>query len=278
MNSLQTVKTTHPLVIIAAISVAVFSLIGSAAILGWIPNSRGTTAPAPGSVSEAVAVHKLAAGTAVEASNAETRPAPARRATVQAPKYKPVQVASAPVEAPVTVRGESARAVHNAPAPSVYSAPAPSVYNSPAPSVHNSPAPSVHSEPVAARTEAPIEVARAEPARRQCYECGTIEAVRETEKPAETNGVGIGIGAVTGGLLGHQMGRGNGNTAMTVLGAIGGAFAGHQVEKKVRTVKEYRLTVRFEDGSAQQVVQSTPPAWREGDKVKVVNGALVSNG
>lgn len=262
MNSLQTVKTTHPLVIIAAISVAVFSLIGSAAILGWIPNSRGTTAPAPGSVSEAVAVHKLAAGTAVEASNAETRPAPARRATVQAPKYKPVQVASAPVEAPVTVRGESA----------------PSVYNSPAPSVHNSPAPSVHSEPVAARTEAPIEVARAEPARRQCYECGTIESVRETEKPAETNGVGIGIGAVTGGLLGHQMGRGNGNTAMTVLGAIGGAFAGHQVEKKVRTVKEYRLTVRFEDGSAQQVVQSTPPAWREGDKVKVVNGALVSNG
>ena len=127
-------------------------------------------------------------------------------------------------------------------------------------------------------SKAPIQVAQAEPLKKQCYECGTIESVRETEKPAETNGVGIGVGAVTGGLLGHQMGRGNGNTAMTVLGAIGGAFAGHQIEKKVRTVKEYHLTVRFEDGTAQQVVQSTPPAWREGDKVKVVNGSLVSNG
>ncbi len=240
MNSLQTVKTTHPLVIIAAISVAVFSMVGSAAILGWIPNSRGTPAAVPETVSEAVIAHKLAASTPVEVPKAETRPAPVRHAAVQAPKQKPVQIASAPVEAPVSVR------------------------NDPAPAVQ--PAPVIRSEPVA------------EPARRQCYECGTIESVRETEKPADTNGVGIGVGAVAGGLLGHQMGRGNGNTAMTVLGAIGGAIAGHQVEKKVRTVKEYHLTVRFEDGATRQVVQATPPAWHEGDKVKIVNGAIVSNG
>ena len=246
MNT-QTVKTTHPLVIIAAISVAVFSLVGSAAILGWIPNSRGTPAAAPETMSEAVTAHKLAASTAVEVPKAEPRPAPVRRAAVQAPKLKPVQIASAPVEAPVSVR------------------------NDPAPAVQ--PAPVIRSEPVAAKYE-PV----AEPARRQCYECGTIESVRETEKPAETNGIGIGVGAVAGGLLGHQMGRGNGNTAMTVLGAIGGAIAGHQVEKKVRTVKEYHLTVRFEDGATRQVVQSTPPAWHEGDKVKIVNGAIVSNG
>ena len=237
--NMHTVKTTHPSIIIAAISLAVLALVGSAAILGWIPGSHGAPAPAPESVSEAVTAHKLAAGTAVETPRVESRavasrPAPARHAAARPVKAEPVQVASAPV--------------------------------------------ADRSEPVAAKDETPVQVAQAEPARRICYECGTVESVRETEKPAETNGVGIGVGAVTGGILGHQMGRGNGNTAMTVLGAIGGAIAGHQIEKKVRTVKEYRVTVRFEDGTTQQVVSSTPPAWHEGDRVKVMNGSLISNG
>lgn len=52
-------------------------------------------------------------------------------------------------------------------------------------------------------------------------------------KQAQTNNAvpgGIG-GALLGGILGHQIGGGNGNQAATVLGALGGAVVGSQVGK-----------------------------------------------
>ena len=43
----QAVRTTHPLIIIAAITVTLFSLVGIGAVLGWIPTSVGGAGPAP---------------------------------------------------------------------------------------------------------------------------------------------------------------------------------------------------------------------------------------
>jgi uncharacterized protein YcfJ len=45
-------------------------------------------------------------------------------------------------------------------------------------------------------------------------------------------GKGAAIGAVAGGVLGHQVGSGSGNTAATVGGAVLGGIAGHQIEKR----------------------------------------------
>jgi len=42
-------------------------------------------------------------------------------------------------------------------------------------------------------------------------------------------GVGTGLGAVAGGLLGSTVGKGNGRTAAILLGAVGGAFAGNAI-------------------------------------------------
>jgi uncharacterized protein YcfJ len=53
------------------------------------------------------------------------------------------------------------------------------------------------------------------------------------------------------GVVGHQVGGGNGKTAMTVLGAIGGGLAGHEVEKRVRSETRYDVKVRMEDGSSR---------------------------
>jgi outer membrane lipoprotein SlyB len=64
---------------------------------------------------------------------------------------------------------------------------------------------------------------------------------------------------------------------MTVLGAIGGAVAGHQIEKSVKKVKSYEIAIRFDDGSSQLITQGNPPAWRSGDKVKLVNGIITAN-
>lgn len=49
---------------------------------------------------------------------------------------------------------------------------------------------------------------------------------------AQNSPVGIGVGAVVGGLLGNQVGGGNGKTLATIAGAVGGGYIGNEVAKK----------------------------------------------
>lgn len=44
--------------------------------------------------------------------------------------------------------------------------------------------------------------------------------------------IGIGVGAVIGGLLGNQVGSGNGKTLATIAGAVGGGYVGNEVAKR----------------------------------------------
>jgi uncharacterized protein YcfJ len=44
--------------------------------------------------------------------------------------------------------------------------------------------------------------------------------------------VGIGAGAVIGGLLGNQVGGGNGKKLATVAGIIGGGYLGNEVANR----------------------------------------------
>ena len=127
------------------------------------------------------------------------------------------------------------------------------------------PAPVAHSAP------APIAAIAA------CAECGVIESVREVEAKGTGSGLGAVGGAVVGGLLGNQVGAGHGKDAMTVVGAVGGAFAGNEVEKRVKTSKSYEVIVRLNDGSSRVIKEAGVPAWHTGDKVKLVNGAIQSN-
>ncbi|MBY0469016.1 MAG: glycine zipper 2TM domain-containing protein [Burkholderiaceae bacterium] len=84
-----------------------------------------------------------------------------------------------------------------------------------------------------------------------CSTCGVVESVQAVQQQGQGSGVGVVAGGVAGGLLGNQFGSGKGKTAMTVLGAIGGGFAGNEVEKRVRTETAYDITVRMDDGSAR---------------------------
>jgi outer membrane lipoprotein SlyB len=76
-------------------------------------------------------------------------------------------------------------------------------------------------------------------------------------------------------LLGHQVGSGRGNTAATVIGAAGGAYAGHEVEKRVKTEKDYHVSVRTEDGRTHRFVFDTAPDFSVGDRGRVIDGKLV---
>ncbi len=130
------------------------------------------------------------------------------------------------------------------------------------------------SEAVIQRILARAGAASAWPA--QCRDCGTVESVREVSRPGPASGVGAVAGGVVGGAVGRQLGGERHRTAGTVVGAVGGAVAGHQVERQVRSVKSWEIVVRFDDGLTQTFVLEAPPRWKQGDRVRVVNGALAA--
>ena len=114
------------------------------------------------------------------------------------------------------------------------------------------------------------------PVKAICNNCGTIENIREVTKPGYGSGLGAVGGAVGGAVLGRQFGNGRGKDLLSVLGAVGGGFAGHQVEKSVRSVKSYEVQVRMEDGSVRTVPSATQPNWRTGDRVRIDGGGISS--
>ena len=61
-----------------------------------------------------------------------------------------------------------------------------------------------------------------------------------------------------------------------IAGAVGGAVAGNEIEKRVNKSKHYDVTARLQGGGVQTVSYATEPAFRVGDKVKIENGLLVA--
>lgn len=171
--------------------------------------------------------------------------AAAPAAAVTAPA---IVAAAPPVRAPDDFRSDAAPAVAP-PAP-----PAP-----PAPAVR---APEVLPPPTVAQNgAAPAAGTAPAPApARICSTCGHVETVRslQRQKPS-TSGVGAVAGGVLGGVLGNQIGHGGGRTAATVIGAVGGGFAGNEVEKRTQTVTVYEVGVRMQDGSLRHVETATAP-------------------
>lgn len=137
-------------------------------------------------------------------------------------------------------------------------------------------------EPVAAgkgdAADAPRLAGDRRPVPSGCAECGVVEAVRQVRTPGEASGAGAVAGGVAGATLGSQLGRGNGRTALGVLGAVGGAYAGNAIEKHVRARTVYRVTVRMQDGSQRTLTQTSPPSVGPGATVRVVDGVLAARG
>lgn len=111
-----------------------------------------------------------------------------------------------------------------------------------------------------------------------CNECGIVEAVREVAVEPKGSGGGAIAGGVVGGLIANQIGKGATRDIATVLGALGGAYAGNHIEKSVKDSKRYDVVVRFEDGSTRTFPSESLPAWQSGDRVKLQNGLLTMGG
>lgn len=109
-----------------------------------------------------------------------------------------------------------------------------------------------------------------------CASCGVVASVNAVTQKGEGSGLGAVAGGVLGGVLGNQVGGGSGKKIATVAGAAGGAYAGHQVEKNMKSVTHYNVVVNMDDGTSRTFSYDTQPAFQAGSKVRVVNGALTS--
>lgn len=123
-----------------------------------------------------------------------------------------------------------------------------------------------------------------------CATCGTVESVTTVRRQGQVNGVGntgIGVGAiggaVVGGLLGNQIGGGSGRKAATVLGAVGGGYAGHAIEKNANSYTAYQMHVRMADGSVRTIEQRAAvaagtPVAVEGNRLRVLQSPPAAQG
>ena len=141
------------------------------------------------------------------------------------------------------------------------------------------PAKTAHT-PATGVKHAPVVVAKA-PKADSCANCGTVESVVAVERQGQVNGVAVGgttvglgtvAGGVVGGLLGNQVGGGNGKTAMTVLGVAGGAYAGNTIEKNMKKVTVYQTRVRMHNGSVRTLEHGS--AIAVGSRVVVEGNTL----
>jgi uncharacterized protein YcfJ len=200
---MEAIKTTriHPLMAGAAVSVIVVSLVGTAAIAGLLPNSHSEPAT------------PLAA----------MQPAAALVAAPQvAPALQPVQAAYAP------------------PAPGTYAQPGayvqPAAYAQPLAAAQAQPAPVVIKETIIREVPVQRTTPKPRPVHVASRSYSEAPVYREpTPRPAaQPNYVAIGTGAVVGGLLGNQVGGGNGKKLATIAGVIGGGFLGNQIASQNR--------------------------------------------
>jgi uncharacterized protein YcfJ len=120
--------------------------------------------------------------------------------------------------------------------------------------------------------------------------CKDVAVTRQAPVKDQHKIAGTAIGAVVGGLLGNQVGGGNGKKLATVAGAVGGGYAGNKVQGSMQandtvTTTETRCStvtdtseklvgydVKYElDGKVSQVRMANDP----GRQIPVKDGQLV---
>lgn len=120
--------------------------------------------------------------------------------------------------------------------------------------------------------------------------CKDVTVTRQKPVQDQHQLAGTAVGAVVGGLLGNQVGGGNGKKIATVAGALGGGYAGNKVQERMQASDTYTTTetrcstvtdthdkvvgynVRYElDGQTRSVRMDRDP----GGQIPVKDGQLV---
>lgn len=226
METTTRLNRIHPLMAAAAVSVVIVSLTGAAAIGGLLPTSKGA-ADAP--------MNTLAAASPYAAQQPNMVPVTTPQGQVVMVPATAVQgqLAAAPLSAtPVTPQLATQLAAGTAPQYAMPVASAqPVAYAQPAPQ----PAPVVVKEVIREKPVVKVvektRVVHARPSEPRYYSQPAPAPAPVHNQP---NYVGIGTGAVIGGLIGNQIGGGNGKKLATVAGIIGGGMIGNEIANRNR--------------------------------------------
>ena len=114
-----------------------------------------------------------------------------------------------------------------------------------------------------------------QPQRSSNYQSGVVDRIEVVRKGDSNNIAGTVIGGIAGGLIGHQIGGGSGQTAATIVGSVGGAVAGREVQQRTRGAGEtFRVTVRYDNGAVETIKQDDIRDLRTGDRVRIEGGRI----
>jgi outer membrane lipoprotein SlyB len=123
---------------------------------------------------------------------------------------------------------------------------------------------------------APAIVQSQAPAAPVCANCGTVQAINVVEHKGDGSYLGMIGGGVVGAVIGSQVGSGTGRTIASVVGAAGGAYAGNEIEKRMKTTKHFEVVVRLDGGATQTLSYPAQPSVAVGSRVRVESGGLVA--
>ena len=109
--------------------------------------------------------------------------------------------------------------------------------------------------------------------REYCDHCGTVRSVQRINYHDRGLGAGTIIGALVGGAIGNQVGKGDGRKAATVVGALAGGAVGRDAARDRRRQRDaYRINIRMDSGRLITYDQDSLQGLRSGDRVSVRNG------
>ncbi len=106
----------------------------------------------------------------------------------------------------------------------------------------------------------------------QEVQMGVVESVRQVAIEGTNTGVGTVSGAAVGGVAGSTIGEGKGATIATILGAVGGAVAGHAIEESATRKPGLEITVKLDSGRMLAITQEADESFKPGDRVRVLTG------
>lgn len=102
-----------------------------------------------------------------------------------------------------------------------------------------------------------------------CDTCGTVLEVRTEKRKGSGGALGLIGGAVAGGMLGNQVGGGDGKKVATVAGAAGGALLGNEIQKHLNRKTIHITTVKMKNGTQHTYESEQAPPWAVGDVVRL---------
>jgi len=105
---------------------------------------------------------------------------------------------------------------------------------------------------------------------------GVVESVRQVKIEGTKSPVGVGAGAVIGGIAGSNVGQGKGSNVGAILGAVAGGVAGSMIEEGVTSKNGLEITVKLDNGHMIAVTQEADEQFKVGERIRVLSGGGVT--